>query len=250
MGAGEPRFADSADIVGVDGIVREERLETVDFLKVDVDGPDIDVLESARDVLGELQVLGVAVEVNWFGSANPSEPAFHTTDRFMREQGYTLFGLTVRPYSRIDLPAPFKRELYAETRFGQPYQGDAIYVRDLAASHEQERADACAPGKLLKLACIYELIGLPDCAAEVLNRFEPRLAAFGDLEPLRDALTPPLLGETLTYREYILKFEQEPQLFLPSATAQRQAGVLSDHGSVIRKVARRIKRMRTAGADA
>ena len=218
MGAVEPRFADPADIVGVDGIVREERLETVDFLKVDVDGPDIDVLESARDVLDELGVLGVAVEVNWFGSADPSEPTFHATDRLMREQGYTLFGLTVRPYSRTDLPAPFKRELYAETQFGQPYQGDAIYVRDLAAPHEQERADACAPGKLLKLACIYELIGLPDCATEVLNRFEPQLAAFGDLEPLRDALTPPLLGERLTYREYIAKFEAEPHLFLPSAT--------------------------------
>jgi FkbM family methyltransferase len=144
--AGEPadatRLADPATIISVEEIVRTERLPTVDFLKVDVDGPDIEVLESAGDVLADRQVLGVAVEVNWFGSGNPSEPTFHNTDRLMRNHGYALFGVTVRPYSRTDLPAPFLRELYAETRFGQPYQGDAIYVRDLAAPKQQTLADA------------------------------------------------------------------------------------------------------------
>ena len=72
--------------------------------------------------------------------------------------------------------------------------------------------------KLVKLASVYELIGLPDCAAEVLNRFQPRLADFGDTEALLDALTPPLLGEKLTYRQYMAKFEEEPHLFLPSAS--------------------------------
>ena len=74
--------ADPTTLLGVDEIVREERLETVDFLKVDVDGPDLDVIESAGEMLADRQVLGVAAEVNWFGSANPSEPTFHNTDRF------------------------------------------------------------------------------------------------------------------------------------------------------------------------
>jgi SAM-dependent methyltransferase len=211
------RLADLAAIVGVEEIVRDEQLPTVDFLKVDVDGPDLEVLESAQDVLADRQVLGVAVEVNWFGSANPSEPTFHNTDRFVRRQGYALFGITVRPYSRTDLPGPFLRELYAETRFGQPYQGDAIYVRDLAAPENEGLADSYAAQKLIKLACVYELVGLPDCSAEVLNRFAPRLTAFGDTEELLDALTPPLLGAELTYRQYIAKFEEAPHLFLPSA---------------------------------
>jgi hypothetical protein len=241
------RLADPSTIIGVEEIVRTERLPTVDFLKVDVDGPDIEVLESAGEVLADRQVLGVAVEVNWFGSGNPSEPTFHNTDQFMRKQGYALFGVTVRPYSRTDLPAPFLRELFAETRFGQPYQGDAIYVRDLAAPEQQDLANAYPAEKLIKLACVYELIGLPDCAAEVLNRFRPRLAAFGDTEPLLDALTPPLLGEKLTYRQYVSKFKEEPHLFLPSAKVQHQDGVLSARRGLIRQVAQRIKRMLTNG---
>lgn len=244
------RSADPATLIGVDEIVRAEQLPTVDFLKVDVDGPDLEVLESARELLAVGQVLGVAVEVNWFGSINPTESTFHNIDGFLRGRDYALFGLTVRPYSRTDLPAPFLRELYAETRFGQPYQGDAIYVRDLAAPDQQDLAEAYPADKLVKLACVYELIGLPDCAAEVLNRFRPRLAAFGDTEALLDALTPPLLGEQLTYRQYISKFEEEPHLFLPSvqtsqATSQQPAPV-SARRSPIRHAARRIKRKLTA----
>jgi hypothetical protein len=241
------RLADPTTIISVEEAVRDEGLPTVDFLKVDVDGPDIEVLESAGHVLAESQVLGVAVEVNWFGSGDPSEPTFHNTDQFMRKQGYALFGITVRPYSRTDLPAPFTRELYAETSFGQPYQGDAIYVRDLAAPEQQELADAYPAEKLIKLACVYELIGLPDCAAEVLNRFRPRLAAFDDTEALLDALTPPLLGKRLTYRQYIAQFEEEPHLFLPSTEVQRQAGVVSSRDSLVRQVTLRIKRMLTPG---
>jgi hypothetical protein len=239
--AAESRLADPSMIISVEEIVRRERLPTVDFLKVDVDGPDIEVLESAREVLANRQVLGVAVEVNWFGSGNPAEPAFHNTDQFMRKQGYALFGITVRPYSRSDLPAPFLRELYAETRFGQPYQGDAIYVRDLAAPEQQDLADAYPVEKLIKLACVYELIGLPDCAAEVLNRFRLRLDAFGDTEALLDALTPQLLGEKVTYRQYISKFAKEPHLFLPSAQA-KHGGALSDRGNLAERIVQRIKR--------
>jgi hypothetical protein len=211
------RTADPADILGVDAIVREEHLTTVDFIKVDVDGPDFEVLESAREVLTERQVLAVGLEVNWFGSASPSEHTFHNTDLFMRQQGYELFGVTVRAYSRTDLPSPFAYDVFAQTRFGQPYQGDAIYVRDLAAPYHEELAAAYPADKLIKLACVYELIGLPDCAAEVINHFRSRLDDFGDAEPLLDALTPPLLGEQLSYREYLARFEAKPHLFLPSS---------------------------------
>lgn len=246
------QMADPDDLIGVDEIVRTNSMPTVDFLKIDVDGPDMEVLESARGVLAESRVLGVGLEVNWFGSANPTEHTFHNTDRFLRERGFALVGLTARRYSRTDLPAPFSYETYAQTRFGQPYQGDAIYVRDLAAPHLAALAADYLPDKLIKLACIYELLGLPDCAAEVINHFEPRLASFGDLEPLRDALTPPLLGERLTYREYVARFESEPHLFLPSAASQPSqppspalapgADAQPSNAAVVRRLLGRVKR--------
>jgi hypothetical protein len=214
---GEPNTGEPKRVIGVDDIVRTERLATVDFVKIDVDGPDFEVLESAREVLRDSRVLGVGMEVNWFGTPNPTEHTFHNTDRFLREQGLALFGMTTRRYSRTDLPAPFEREAFAFTRFGQPYQGDAIYLRDLVAADADDGALDYPPDKLIKLACLYELAGLPDCAAEVLNHFDRRLTRFGYREALLDALTPPLLGDQLSYREYIARFKELPELFLPSA---------------------------------
>ena len=212
-----PPLADASTLLGVPDIVREESLETVDFLKIDVDGPDIEVLESAREVLGELKVLGVGLEVNWFGTANPTEHTFHNTDRSLRSAGYSLAGVTTRAYSRVDLPAPFELELFAQTRFGQPYQGDAIYLRDLAAPHNAALAATYPPGKLMKLACLYELAGLPDCAAEIVNRFARELRVLGITDEWLDALTPRLLGREVTYSEYVDAFARAPELFLPSA---------------------------------
>ncbi len=246
--ASPPRIADRHTAIGVDEIVRTECLPTVDFLKIDVDGPDLEVLESAREVLTPSRVLGVGMEVNWFGSANPTEHTFHNTDRLLREQGYTLFGLTVRRYSRTDMPGPFEKETFARTVFGQPYQGDAIYLLDLAADHLADLAADYPSDKLIKLACLYELAGLPDCAAEILNRFQRRLGEFGDREPLLDSLTPPLLGEQLSYRKYIARFKREPELFLPSAAASSrplspgESGASAARESVSPSVAARIKR--------
>jgi FkbM family methyltransferase len=240
------RMADPSDVIGVGDIVRIEGLTTVDFLKIDVDGPDLEVLASAREVLTTSRVLGVGMEVNWFGSANPTEHTFHNTDRLLREEGFTLFGLTVRGYSRTDLPSPFEREAFAYTRFGQPYQGDAIYLRDLAADHLAGTAAEYPTEKLIKLACLYELAGLPDCAAEVLNHFERRLWALEDRRALLDALTPPLLGEELSYRRYLARFEHEPELFLPSAESPppAQAGAPASGAAVTRsdRLKRRIGR--------
>src|SRR5262249_36765289 len=55
--AGQPapatHWAEPSTMIGVDEIVEQERLETVDFLKVDIDGCDLDVLESASDVFAD-----------------------------------------------------------------------------------------------------------------------------------------------------------------------------------------------------
>ena len=85
--ADAPRLADSSTLIGIDEFVRREHLETVDFLKIDVDGPDLEVLQSALWTFAEKHVLGVGMEVNWFGSANPTEHTFHNTDRSSASRG-------------------------------------------------------------------------------------------------------------------------------------------------------------------
>ena len=114
----------------VDDLVKEEKLFELDFIKVDVDGYDLDVILSAEESSRSSPVLGYTLEVNFFGTAIDTDHTFHNTDKLMRQWGFDLFDLSLRRYSTGALPAPFEWDGPAQTIFGRPYQGDAIYLRD------------------------------------------------------------------------------------------------------------------------
>ena len=77
----------------------------LDYLKIDIDGLDYEVLKSFDGKLAALNVLGVQLEVYFVGTDADGEHTFHNTDRFMRRQGFELFRLDVRTYSSRALPA-------------------------------------------------------------------------------------------------------------------------------------------------
>ncbi|MCG8613601.1 MAG: FkbM family methyltransferase, partial [Pseudomonadales bacterium] len=154
----------------VDELVNRENLEDLDFIKIDIDGYDLDVIYSAMNVMNAAPVLGFTLEVNYFGSTSNSDHTFHNTDRLMRESGFDLFDLSVRRYSSSALPAPFTHRCPAQTHYGRPLQGDALYLRD-PMSKGTRKAPICPDLdalKTLKLACLFELFGLPDHAAELI----------------------------------------------------------------------------------
>lgn len=208
------------DIVPLDAFVRDRKLATVDFIKIDVDGTDLDVALSAESITRSHQVLGFAIEVNWTGSHLETENSFHNIDRNMRRMGYSLVGATHRTYSRRDLPAPFIYDVLAQTHGGQPIQGDVIYLRDAASEHDAWLWGApLGPHKLLKLLALYEICRVPDMAAELLNVRRDVLSGLIDVDRLLDALTPLQDGKPQSYRDYIAAFRADPTMLLPKNRA-------------------------------
>jgi hypothetical protein len=200
---------------------------SVDFVKIDVDGKDLEVLHSFATVLDSLQVLGLLVEVNFHGSACETDHTLHNTDRLLKQQGFELFDLTMRRYSMAALPGPYLYGFPAESHYGRLLQGDALYVRDLASTEHDDFAARLAPGKLLNLVSIFAAFGLPDCAAEVVLRFEEILAAGDDTPQVLDLLAAQAQGafrrRPLTYREYMARFEAGDAMFFPTAGRVRRA---------------------------
>lgn len=208
--------------IGVSDFVEQEKIASVDFIKVDVDGTDLDVVMSAESIVKSRQVLGFCVEVNWTGSYLASDNTFHNIDRQMRTIGYSLVSVSTRTYSRCDLPAPFVYEILAQTHGGQPIQGDAIYLRDAASEFDELLWGASlSPTKLLKLAILYEIFSLPDLAAELFSVKREVLAPIVDVNMILDALTPELNGRKVTYAEYIAAFRADPTILFPSRRGQQ-----------------------------
>jgi FkbM family methyltransferase len=211
-------LADASRPIAVPEYLRERGIQNVDFLKIDIDGKDLDVLHSFDSALERLGVLGLGLEVNFHGSDADTDHTLHNTDRYMKAQGFELFNLTVRRYSLAALPSRYLLNVPAQTEFGRPLQGDALYIRDLGNPERRELAERFPPGKLLNLVAIFAAFNLPDCAAEIAVSYRKALAEVSDVDRVLDLLAAQAQGDVerpLTYREYMEAFDRHDPMFFP-----------------------------------
>lgn len=145
-------------------------IERCDFMKVDVEGHELDVLKGAAKALDSM--LGLELEVG-FAPRFVGQSLFREIDEFASARGFVLF----------DLQRVFWRRERA--RFGRWRQkgqlvfGNALYFRDPAAIVTMASTD---PSVLARAACIYSAYRYHDL---ILELSELALAAFGDREDIR-----------------------------------------------------------------
>ena len=206
---------EATEMIELDQFFLRDHLMNVDFIKVDTDGSEYQVLHGARQLLSENQVLGLGVEVQFHGLVHDESNTFRNIDRLLTSLGFSLFDLEAHRYSRAALPKPFLIRMPAQTQGGQLMWGDALYVRDAAnESYERNWSMQLPAGKLTKLACIFELFGIEDCAAELLQKYRPLLQAHLDVNTCLDLITP-LKDGRKSYLDYKRDFETNPGSFYP-----------------------------------
>lgn len=128
--------------------VNTKRLDDVkecprpDYLKIDVQGAELDILENGEKTLSSLVVLESEVE---FLPLYENQPLFADVDAFLRERGFVL-------HKFVDMGGRcFKPFAYQNNRFAAISQllwADAVYVRDFTAH------DRLSAVQLLKSAII------------------------------------------------------------------------------------------------
>ena len=213
----EAQLADPAAAVVIPEYLRRADIGSVDFLKIDVDGKDFDILNSFDRALSDLQVLGVGIEVRFWGSAEETDGTLHNVDRFLKARGFELFNLSTRRYSTAALPSRFNQRAPGATESGRLHQGDALYARDLGSDLYDEWAWSLDAEKILNLAAIFAIFDLTDCAAEVALKFRTELAKVCDVDQVLDRLTGQVerkLSGRSSYVRYVERFAQRPKTFL------------------------------------
>lgn len=117
-------------------------IANIDFIKLDTQGAELDVLRGGERALASVSALEVEVE---FNPIYVNQPLFGDVDRFLRERGFVLWKLsTLAHYSRADvaLEPEAQNTNYYDSQVishavlsGQLYWGHAYYVRkEIAAS--------------------------------------------------------------------------------------------------------------------
>lgn len=151
-------FTFELETTTLDTFFEANQLRDIDFLQVDVQGADLNVLEGTSKLL-ERSILGIQVEVE-FSPLYVNQPLFADIDRFLRQQGFALFDLSM-PARRVRSP------LCSSSRPGQILWADAYYLRDPFQNNAP--AFLQQPEQLLKLACIADTLEFTDYALELLE---------------------------------------------------------------------------------
>lgn len=195
--------------LSLDEFCATEKLDDVDYLKIDTDGSDFEVLQGASRLIDGSGLLAIQVEAQFHGAVATDANLFSNIDLFLRDHGFSLFDLDVWRYSRAALPRRYFYPIPAQTHRGQALWGEALYVRDLGDPLYASKWPGGSFGveKLLKLAAIFDLSGLSDCAVELLvNHRDAIQAALGDMgmvDSLIDAAVPRVDGRDIGYQAYM-----------------------------------------------
>jgi FkbM family methyltransferase len=152
-------FEFEIEILTLDEACRAEGIRTIDFLQIDVQGADLDVLKGAPQLL-QHGILGVQIEVE-FAPLYLDQPLFVDIDIYLRQQQFSLFNLSKTHQPRAKFP------LISRPSSGQLLWGEAYYLRDLIDSTYPSSLKT--PQNILKLACIADILDHPDYALELLD---------------------------------------------------------------------------------
>jgi len=173
------------DAFTLDDFANRQSLASIDFIKIDTDGTDFDVLRGAEASLFKRNVLGVQIEAQFAGSTHPLTNTFANIDVFMRRQGFTLFSIPeLNKYARMQIPGKFVHSFPSQGYFGQLLWCDAVYLRDVCRpDYFSNWPIEFGLDKLLNLLCLFDLYGLPDCGAELTLSFSDELTRSG-IDPM------------------------------------------------------------------
>jgi FkbM family methyltransferase len=206
--AGDDRFGLKDRRIEQPRQVQVRRLDTLlatgtipraDFLKIDVEGFEQEVLLGAHILLRS--VLGVETETNLRVSPIYPKSHFCTLHELLAGAHLLVFDLNfdrvprhsfVRALSRTD-----SSPIGTSQEIGKPATFNMLFCRDLIddTDHPEIYATPCEPistDQIIKMMIIYELYGLNDVALDTAVRFRERLGERLDVEKAIDLLTDPL----------------------------------------------------------
>ncbi|MHB8136730.1 MAG: FkbM family methyltransferase, partial [Anaerolineaceae bacterium] len=198
------------DTTDLDTFLKSESIGDIDFIKLDAEGSELDVLQGSTEIL-KSSVVGVSIEIS-FIETRENAPTFHMIDKFLTDLGFILYDLDTFRYSRKILPEP----RWANERIGQPSQrgqiisGQALYLRDpiseLSQKPKKQLKSGWSDQKLIKMACLFEIFNFRDCAMELIEWISKNRPILDlDIDKSKDLLMHKEIYETVRRKGVRLK---------------------------------------------
>jgi FkbM family methyltransferase len=199
----------------LDSLLAEGLIPIADYIKIDVEGFEKDVLLGAHGLLSA-GVLGLQTETNFMISPSYPKSHFGALAEIALEHNLVVFDLAFNRVPR----ASFQQALISkglppipeQDALGRPATVDVLFARDLIdeMDHQDSYQTPCRPvsvNQLVKSIIICELHALNDIALDTVERFAERLGAHLDVDRAARLLADPDCV-TNEYRRRLRAFEQ------------------------------------------
>jgi len=168
-----------------DRFFRSQKLDRIDFLKLDTQGTELEILKGAHEYLSAGKIAVIKTEVS-FLPVYRDACTFSDVDRFLKEQGFLFVDCAFYPDAVVaESPATAIRgmNLHEETRFSAG--GDAFY-----ALHPNNYRGNDRTGFTVRSAVLLNQLGYVSVALDILNnasfppdRIEALLRATAPVDP-------------------------------------------------------------------
>ncbi|MHC4627197.1 MAG: FkbM family methyltransferase [Planctomycetota bacterium] len=192
--------AEEMETQDMDSFAAEHEIERIDFVKLDVEGAELDVLEGAENLLAGT-ILGLRLEV-LFTKMRNGQPLFSEIEMFLRERGFALFDLSPHHRSRKALPDRLIPTFHSD--YGQIMWAEALFLRDAVAELRGKSNHARDWDRLdiVTLASMMDVFGMNDCSIELLQTAaQEQILPRDRTDGLVDLLIPQIEGVS-SYRDY------------------------------------------------
>ena len=147
--------------ISLDGFVRDHNTGPIDFIKLDIQGAELDVFRGGKNTLSD--VLMIVTEV-MFIPMYEAQPLFGDQYAFLDQQGFMFHkflgmgGRTIKPIVLRNDPNFVSQNMWS----------DAVFMRNPA------KLDALAPERVLKLGVLALLYGSIDVGIHCFSHFDQR----------------------------------------------------------------------------
>lgn len=186
--------ATSVPVEALDTICAQASMSRVDFMKLNVQGAELDILGGASATLPD--VLGIQTEVS-FVESYVGRPMFSDVDAFVRRSGFEFFDIVAPHYiGRDRSPITARQTPGLFGLYGQMIEAHVIYMRDpirLSQSNSSwlARLDLQAALKLVAIAETYHQV---EYAFELLFWLEEFFSGKGETAAAAQISTIRALG--------------------------------------------------------
>jgi FkbM family methyltransferase len=184
----------------LDTLFAEGTVGPVDFMKMDAETYEVEIVRGAQKFFAESGIFGVESETSFFRT--PRNPRSHFVELFeeLGPLGFDIYdaGIQRAPKAEMARGFPHQTEDGYKTRpVGRAWAFDFLFLRGFDGEYSTVEID-----RLLKMIAIAETYGLHDIGLSILFANEDRLGGRLDIEQGADWLVRERSDTTLTYREY------------------------------------------------